>query len=221
MIVVLDPGIGNLHSVLGGLRRVGREAVVISDKEAWDNLRKDADGSVQGVILPGVGAFGDAMTQLRLSGLVSVVEQVVASRIPLLGICVGMQLLFKVSFEHGEHPGLALLPGQVVRFPATAKVPHMGWNDLTSVRSHHPLLQDVAIGDFVYFVHSYYVQADEASDVIAAVSYGGIEVPAVVGRGLVYGTQFHPEKSGKVGETILRNFARLTELERAEVSSPW
>ncbi|GMA58474.1 imidazole glycerol phosphate synthase subunit HisH [Alicyclobacillus sacchari] len=175
--------------------------------------------AVQGVILPGVGAFGDAMAQLRASGLVSVVEQVVALRIPLLGICVGMQLLFTVSSEHGEHRGLDLLPGRVVRFPETAKVPHMGWNDLTSVRSADPLMQDVAVGDFVYFVHSYYVQVDEAKDVIAAASYGGVQVPAVVGRELIYGTQFHPEKSGEVGETILRNFVRMTEAKKTGVSS--
>lgn len=208
MIIVLDPGIGNLHSVLGGLRRVGCEGRVVATRDEWAHGL--AEGTrVQGVVLPGVGAFGDAMSQMRVRGLCDVVQDAVERSIPLLGICLGMQLLFSSSEEHGVFRGLDLIPGHVVRFPDGAKVPHMGWNGLDVRAPHHPLLRDVRQGDYVYFVHSYYAVAERGEDVIASTEYAGVDVPAVVARGRVMGTQFHPEKSGAVGERILANFVRL------------
>ncbi|WP_304457909.1 imidazole glycerol phosphate synthase subunit HisH [Alicyclobacillus sendaiensis] len=208
MIIVLDPGIGNLHSVLGGLRRVGTDGRVVASRGEWEAALRE-QGPVQGVILPGVGAFGDAMSQMRARGLCDVVRDAVARFIPLLGICLGMQLLFTSSEEHGVFRGLDLVPGHVVRFPDGAKVPHMGWNSLELSAPHHPLLRDVREGDYVYFVHSYYAVAERWEDVIARTSYAGVDVPAVVARGRVMGAQFHPEKSGAVGERILANFVRI------------
>ncbi|AEJ42890.1 imidazole glycerol phosphate synthase subunit HisH [Alicyclobacillus acidocaldarius] len=208
MIIVLDPGIGNLHSVLGGLRRVGSEGRVVASRSEWEAAMGE-ERAVQGVILPGVGAFGDAMSQMRLRGLCDVVRDAVARSIPLLGICLGMQLLFTSSEEHGVFRGLDLVPGHVVRFPDGAKVPHMGWNSLEVRAPRHPLLRDVREGDYVYFVHSYYAVAERGEDVIASTSYAGVDVPAVVARVGVMGTQFHPEKSGPVGERILANFVRI------------
>ncbi|MBX6353249.1 MAG: imidazole glycerol phosphate synthase subunit HisH [Thermoflavifilum sp.] len=207
MIAILDPGIGNLRSVQSALRRVGGESVVVQDAEAWARLTVDG-GDVDGVILPGVGAFGDAMFQLKRSGLLGVVRQAVRDGLPLLGICLGMQLLFAISEEHGQHVGLGFLPGRIVRFTGTMKIPHMGWNDLVHVAAH-PLLEGVRRGDFVYFVHSYYARPEQPEHVLAAAEYGGVLVPAVVGHNQVMGTQFHPEKSGEVGERILANFVKL------------
>lgn len=207
MIAILDPGIGNLRSVQSALRRVGGESVVVQDAEAWARLTVDG-GDVDGVILPGVGAFGDAMFQLKRSGLLGVVRQAVRDGLPLLGICLGMQLLFAISEEHGQHVGLGFLPGRIVRFTGTMKIPHMGWNDLLHVAAH-PLLEGVRRGDFVYFVHSYYARPEQPEHVLAAAEYGGVLVPAVVGHNQVMGTQFHPEKSGEVGERILANFVKL------------
>lgn len=207
MIVILDLGIGNLSSVRSALGRVGMDSIVVARSTEWDGLVSQGVG-VQGVILPGVGAFGDAMFQLRTSGLLSVVRKVAREGRPLLGICLGMQLLFGQSEEHGHHIGLGFLPGNVVRFGGGYKVPHMGWNTLTTVQSH-PLLRNVAIGDYVYFVHSYYTILEEPSDLLAATDYAGVQVPAVVARQNVFGAQFHPEKSGSVGEQILSNFASI------------
>lgn len=206
MIALLDLGIGNLSSVQSGFRRAGAATSVVASGREWQALAAQTD--IQGVVLPGVGAFGNAMFQLKSSGLLDVVKKVVKAEVPLLGICLGMQLLFSLSEEHGSHVGLGLLPGRVVKFGNSAKVPHMGWNDLTNV-ARHPLLQGIHVGDMVYFVHSYYAVAQNASDLLAATDYAGVVVPAVVGRGSVLGTQFHPEKSGPVGEIILRNFAAL------------
>ncbi|WP_067618797.1 imidazole glycerol phosphate synthase subunit HisH [Alicyclobacillus acidiphilus] len=208
MIAILDPGIGNLHSVQHGLARAGADTVVIGDATAWERAARQGI-RVDGVILPGVGAFGDAMFQLRHTGFIPIVRDTAEKGVPLLGICLGMQLLFDYSTEHGRHDGLGLLPGSVVRFGQGVKVPHMGWNNLDHVASNHPLLTGVSVGDYVYFVHSYVVQAERPEDVLASATYGDTVVPAVVGRGSVMGTQFHPEKSGDVGETILRNFVRL------------
>ncbi|MCL6516963.1 imidazole glycerol phosphate synthase subunit HisH [Alicyclobacillus sp.] len=207
MIAVLDLGIGNLSSVQSGFLRAGEASAVIHRKEAWDELVAAHD-DVTGVVLPGVGAFGDAMFQLRASGLLNVVRTAVREGRPLLGICLGMQLLFSLSEEHGSHVGLGVFPGKVVRFPNDVKVPHMGWNDLTVVKPH-PLLEGVRKGDFVYFVHSYHAVVQDEANLLAAAQYGRTLVPAVVGKGNVYGTQFHPEKSGPVGERILRNFVGI------------
>jgi len=216
VIAILDLGIGNLSSVQSGLYRVGMDSVVVGRAADWDNLRQGgtdgADAScISGVLLPGVGAFGDAMFQLRASGLLNVVRTVAREGRPLLGICLGMQLLFGMSDEHGSHMGLGFFPGRVVRFAGPAKVPHMGWNTLSTVKSH-PLLSGVQKDDYVYFVHSYYAVLQDATDLIAATDYAGVQVPAVVARKNVYGAQFHPEKSGPVGEQILRNFATICRL---------
>jgi glutamine amidotransferase len=207
MIAVLDPGIGNLLSVQSALRRVGGDSVVVPDADAWARLGQEGV-PVSGVILPGVGAFGDAMFQLRRSGLLGVIRQAVRDGRPILGICLGMQLLFAMSEEHGIHVGLGLLPGRIVRFAGNMKVPHMGWNDLVFV-ADHPLLAGVQRGDCVYFVHSYYARLEDPAHLLAAAEYAGVRVPAVVGRGPVMGTQFHPEKSGPVGERILANFVAI------------
>lgn len=208
MIAIFDPGIGNLQSVQTALARAGEDVVVIDRATTWQSLQQDGT-VIRGVVLPGVGAFGDAMFQLRASGLIPVIRQVAREGLPMLGICLGMQLLFASSEEHGNHVGLGLLPGTVVRFQNDVKIPHMGWNDLDQVETTHPLLAGVQVGDFVYFVHSYYVQAHAAQDVLASALYGKNRVPAVVGHGTVLGTQFHPEKSGRVGERILHNFVSL------------
>lgn len=206
MIALLDMGIGNLSSVRSGLQRAGSEAVVVSKGEQWELLL--ADHEITGVVLPGVGAFGDAMFQLRASGLLAVVRKVVREGRPLLGICLGMQLLFSMSEEHGSHVGIGIFPGTVVRFTKDVKVPHMGWNSLSKV-AKHPLLEGVDRGDYVYFVHSYYAVLQDNAHLLAAAEYGNTLVPAVVSKGSVYGAQFHPEKSGEVGGVILQNFVTL------------
>jgi imidazole glycerol-phosphate synthase subunit HisH len=199
MLVIVDYGVGNLRSVQKALERVGAEAVVSGDPGALEAAR--------GVVLPGVGAFGDGMAQLRARGLVEPVLRHVEAGKPLLGICLGMQLLFEDSEEMGRHAGLDLLPGRVVRFPeGDLKVPHIGWNQL-EVRED-PLTAGIAGGSYAYFVHSYYVAPAEAEDVLATTEYG-IQFAAVVGRGRVWGAQFHPEKSQEVGLRLLQNFARL------------
>ncbi len=207
MIVILDLGIGNLSSVQSGLQRAGSDSALISQSTEWDELTAKRN-DIKGVILPGVGAFGDAMFQLRAAGLLSVVRKVAKEGRPLFGICLGMQLLFSLSEENGSHMGLGFLPGKIVRLQVDAKVPHMGWNDLTYVQPH-PLLHGIAPGDYVYFVHSYYAVLQEEKHLLAASKYAGTTVPAVIGRDMIFGVQFHPEKSGQVGEKILRNFVSI------------
>jgi len=200
-IAIVDYGMGNLHSVAKAVERLGAEALITSDAAAI--LAADA------VILPGVGAFGDAMACLRDTGLGAVVAQAAANAKPLLGICLGMQLLFTRSEEHGDHEGLGLLPGHVVRFQGgTYKVPHMGWNRLQVQQPDSPLFTGLEEGH-VYFVHSYHVQPERATDLLATTSYGGSPVTAIVGRNNVYGMQFHPEKSGEFGMQLLSNFLKL------------
>lgn len=199
MIAIVDYGVGNLRSVQKALERVGAEAVVSGDPGTL--------AAAQGVVLPGVGAFGDGMAQLEARGLVQPVLRQVEAGKPLLGICLGMQLLFEESEEMGLHAGLALLPGRVVRFPeGDLKVPHIGWNQL-QVRDNR-LLAGIGDGSYAYFVHSYYVAAAEAEDVLATTEYG-LQFAAVVGRNRVWGAQFHPEKSQEVGLRLLQNFSQL------------
>jgi glutamine amidotransferase len=199
MIAIVDYGIGNLRSVQKALQRVGATAVVTGDPAALD--------AAQAVILPGVGAFGDGMSLLQARKLVEPVLRQVDRDKPLLGICLGMQLLFEESEEMGRHRGLGLLPGRVVRFPEDdLKVPHIGWNQLRVRKGM--LLDGVANGAHAYFVHSYYAAPEEPADVLATTEYG-IEFASVVGRGKVLGAQFHPEKSQEVGLRLLSNFARL------------
>jgi glutamine amidotransferase len=199
MIAIIDYGMGNLHSVSKAVERLGYEAIVTSDPVQI--LAAD------GAILPGVGAFGDAMEQLKESNLRDVVIRYAGTGKPLLGICLGMQLLFTQSEEHGSHEGLNLLPGDVVRFRGAYKVPHMGWNKLAFIQSASPLFEGLEEGH-VYFVHSYHVKLERESDLLAATDYYQ-PVTAIVGKDNVYGMQFHPEKSGEIGMQLLSNFLNL------------
>ena len=200
MIAIVDYGVGNLFSLKSSLAAIGAEAAVTGDA---DTLRR-ADK----LLLPGVGAFGDAADKLRATGLDRVVIEEAKRGKPLMGICLGMQLLFDKSFEYGEHKGLGLIPGEVrpiaEGIPAGLKVPHIGWNALRFTGNKSPLFRYIKEGDCVYFVHSYHAADCEAS-VIATAEYGA-ELTAAVQRGNVCGCQFHPEKSGRVGLAILRAF---------------
>lgn len=197
MIAVVDYGIGNLGSVTKGFRRAGAEVVLTGDPE---RLRQ-ADA----LVLPGDGAFGAAMAEIEARGLLGVLREATRRGTPLVGICIGMQLLFEESEEHGRHRGLAVLPGRVRRFDGALPVPHMGWNTLRA-RRPHPVLEGVADGAHVYFVHSFYCDAPD--DVVIASSDYGREFPAIVGRGHVLGLQFHPEKSQAVGLRLAANIVR-------------
>lgn len=202
MIAIVDYGVGNLFSLRCSLESLGLKAEVSSVPDVIRNADR--------VILPGVGAFGDAADKLRETGLDRVVIEQAEAGKPLLGICLGMQLLFDKSYEFGEHAGLGLLHGQVIpmkgTIPAGLKIPQMGWNALLVKRSH-PLLKNVREGDCVYFVHSYY--ASDCEDSLVATTEYGIELTAVAANGNVMGCQFHPEKSGKVGLGILSAFAEI------------
>ena len=199
MIAIIDYGVGNLFSLKSSLGRVGAEAAVTGDEQA---LRK-----AEKLILPGVGAFGDARTRLAQTGLDMAICEEAARGKPILGICLGMQLLFERSFEYGEHSGLGLIPVEVVdmapRLPQGLKVPHIGWNALCIKRPEHPLLSDVHEGECMYFVHSFY-----AENTLATAEYG-IDLTAAVARENVMGCQFHPEKSGEAGLRLLRAFCGM------------
>ena len=200
MVGIIDYGVGNLFSLQSSFQAIGEAAFVSSDPA---ELRK-ADR----LVLPGVGAFEDAAAKLRASGLDGFVRQQAAAGKPLLGICLGMQMLFEKSFEYGEHEGLGLLKGQVVpmagKIDPTLKIPHMGWNALEVKQGR--LLAEVD-GQYVYFVHSFYAEGCEAS--LAAVTEYGIPITAAGEQGNIFGCQFHPEKSGNVGLSILRKFCNL------------
>jgi len=195
VIAIVDYGIGNLGSVTKGFRHAGAEVELSGDP---DVLRR-ADA----LVLPGDGAFGATMAEIEARGLVPLLREAVAQGTPLVGICIGMQLLFEESEEHGRHLGLGILPGRVRRFDSSLTVPHMGWNTLRA-RRPHPLLDGIADGAHVYFVHSYY--CDVPDDVVIATSDYGREFAAIVGRGNVLGLQFHPEKSQAVGLRLVANF---------------
>ena len=196
-IAIVDYGIGNLGSAAKAFRHVGAETVLSGDP---DVLRK-ADT----LVLPGDGAFGAAMDELRQRDLLPVLRDAVEQGRTLLGICVGMQLLFEHSEEHGSHRGLGLLPGRVRRFKGELPVPHMGWNRLRR-RQPHPMLDGLEDGAYVYFVHSYFCEA--RPEVVIASSDYGVDFAAIVGRGNVIGVQFHPEKSQAVGLRMIENFVR-------------
>lgn len=201
MIAVIDYGAGNLGSVVNALEHLGVPHVVTDDPAAI--LAAD------GVIFPGVGATADAMENLRARGLVSVLRAVAEGDRPLFGVCVGQQVLFDTSYEGEPHPCLGILPGTVRRFPDTDAliVPHMGWNSVT-LRRHHPLFDGIPDGTEFYFVHSYYCDPGDAALVLGATDYDA-PFAAAIARGNVLATQFHPEKSGRWGLEIYRNFARL------------
>jgi imidazole glycerol-phosphate synthase subunit HisH len=196
-VVVVDYGIGNLGSALKAFRHLGAPAVLSGDPRA---LRGAA-----AIVLPGDGAFGAAMEELRTRALLQPLLDAVGQGTPLLGICVGMQLLFEESEEMGRHPGFGLLPGRVRRLPAGLPVPHMGWNTLRA-RRPHPVMEGLGEEPYVYFVHSYFCAA--APDTVIASTDYGLELPAIVGRGHVLGLQFHPEKSQGVGLRLLGNALR-------------
>ena len=205
MIAIIDYGVGNLFSLTSSFRAIGAEVTVTGDSD----LIRSADK----IVLPGVGAFGDAAKLLQQSGLADVIVEQTRSGKPLLGICLGMQLLLERSFEYGEHKGLGLIPGDVVPIssvvPTDYKVPHIGWNGLHFPKNQpaSPLFRYVKEGDFVYFVHSYFANNCEES-IVATTEYGA-GLTAAVSCGNVCGTQFHPEKSGNVGLNILRAFCEL------------
>jgi glutamine amidotransferase len=201
MIAIIDYQMGNLRSVQKGFEKVGHEAIITSDPAELAKADK--------VVLPGVGAFGDAMAELRRRDLVQPIRDLVASGKPFLGICLGLQLLFDVGFEGGEHEGLGILRGQVVRFelPPEFKVPHMGWNQLT-IRRASPLLTGLSDGVHCYFVHSFYVVPADPGVIATETSYSKPFCSSIWRDNLV-ATQFHPEKSQRDGLRMLQNFAQL------------
>lgn len=202
MIAIIDYGVGNLFSLSSSLNYLGLENEVTGS--AAEIARADR------LILPGVGAFGDAADKLRATGLVNCIREKVDQGAPMLGICLGMQLLFEKSYEYGEHEGLGLIEGQVCplqnELTPPLKVPHIGWNRL-DILQDDPIFRYIQNGDYVYYVHSFYAARCEKSTL--AVSNYGVKVPGVVRQGQVYGMQFHPEKSGRVGLNLLRAFSEL------------
>lgn len=202
MIRIIDYGVGNLFSLRSSLRAIGIDADYTGDPA---EIRK-ADK----LILPGVGAFRDAREALRSTGLDRVVQEEAGKGKPLMGICLGMQMLFDRSYEYGEYEGLGLIPGEIVpmegRIPKDLPIPHIGWNELM-LKQPSPLMKNTANGDYVYFVHSYYAETP-AEYVVATTDYG-VEMTAAVQKDNVYGCQFHPEKSSEVGLSILKAFCEL------------
>ena len=201
MIAIIDYGMGNLRSVQKAFEKVGATARVVPFPRDLANAR--------GIVLPGVGAFGQAMGNLRAIGWVKPLREACARGLPFIGICLGMQLLFESSEEMGQHEGLGILRGDVKRFNGNLKVPQMGWNQIR-VKAVSPLLRDVADGSYAFFVHSYYCAPRDPDLILAATEYG-TEFASVVGRGNVFGAQFHPEKSQSVGLKMLENFARIVD----------
>ena len=203
MVAIVDYGVGNLFSLKSSLKAIGADAVVTADA--------DVLCSADRIILPGVGAFGDAVAKLRATGLDQVVLEQAAAGKPSMGICLGMQMLFEKSYEYGEYDGLGLIPGAIRPIsdviPSDLKIPHIGWNALHFCGEKHPIFKYLKEGDFVYFVHSYYGAQCEES-VIASSEYGA-ELTAAVAKGNVCGCQFHPEKSGSVGLSILKAFCEM------------
>ena len=203
MIGIIDYGVGNLFSLKSSFASLGQEVIVSVDAETLTRADR--------LVLPGVGAFADAAKKLREAGLDQFVIRQVAEGKPLLGICLGMQMLFEKSYEYGEHRGLGILKGQVIpmagKVDPMLKIPHMGWNQLKKLNSQSRLLADVDDGEFVYFVHSFF--ATDCDQSIAAVTDYSIPLTAAVEQGNVFGCQFHPEKSGTVGLRILKRFCNL------------
>ena len=202
MLAIIDYGVGNLFSLVSSLKSIGVDAVITRDPNVIENADR--------LILPGVGAFGDASEKLRLSGLTEIIKNAVKKGTPLMGICLGMQLLFEKSYEYGEHQGLGLLKGNVSgmegTIPKELKIPHIGWNSL-KFTSTSPIFKYINEGDCVYFVHSFY--AVDCEDSLIATAEYGRDLTAAVQKGNVYGCQFHPEKSGSVGLKILKAFSEV------------
>lgn len=207
-LVIVDYGAGNIRSVQKAFEAVGVHAP-ISDEP-------DAVRAADVVVLPGVGAFGDMMGALRARRLVDPIREAAARGKPLLGICVGLQVLFEVGEEMGIHEGLGIFPGRVRRFTVSKKVPHIGWNQI-HLRRGHPVLAGIRAGEYAYFVHSYYPEPDDPDLVLTTTDYE-VDFASICGRGNVVGIQFHPEKSQDVGLRILRNFARWSGVEPQKVA---
>lgn len=201
MIAIIDYGMGNLRSVQKALQKAGADAEIYATPEGLERA--------EALVLPGVGAFGQGMENLRARGFLPAIHQRVENGTPLLGICLGLQLLFEESEEMGRHRGLGLFPGLVKRFGAAPggeplKVPHIGWNQIHAVRPN-ALLEGIPAGSYAYFVHSYYAEPRDASVILATTDYG-LDFASVVGRDHIFGLQFHPEKSQAVGLRMLQNF---------------
>lgn len=200
MIAIINYGMGNLRSVQAGLEYAGQKALVTDDP------KKIADAPA--VVLPGVGAFCDAISRLRETGLGDAFREAVGSGKPCLGICLGLQLLFSESEEGGLYRGLDIMQGRVIRFSNRLKVPHIGWNQINIKKPESPIFQGVPDGSHMYFVHSYYVQPSDP-DVIAATTDYGIDFTSMIAKDNLFATQFHPEKSQKIGLQLLRNFGAM------------
>ncbi|MCD7826934.1 MAG: imidazole glycerol phosphate synthase subunit HisH [Clostridiales bacterium] len=204
MTAIINYGVGNLFSLTGSLKHLGIEAEVTADRETIENADR--------IILPGVGAFADAKQKLEDTGLIPVLNEQVAYGKPLLGICLGMQMLFEKSYEYGEHTGLGYIEGDICPLtedlPNNLKVPHIGWNRLIIKDKSNPLLKYTSEGDYAYYVHSYYAKNCEES--VVAYSEYYVNVPGLVCNKNVFGTQFHPEKSGKIGLKMLTAFNEVT-----------
>ncbi len=198
-VVLIDAGSGNLHSVRKALTRVGGQVTITRDPEVVRRAPR--------LVLPGVGAFGDFMQGLREPGLDQAVREAVAQGVPMLGICVGMQALFQVGYEMGTHQGLGLLAGDVVRFPDDVgeKVPHTGWNQIHIVQPS-PLLEGIPNAAYVFFNHSYYCRPTQEAVVVTRTDFGRLDYVSMVQQGPLFGVQFHPEKSQRVGLRLLHNF---------------
>lgn len=199
MIAIIDYGMGNLRSVQKGFEKVGHKANITSNPE---DVRK-----AEKVVLPGVGAFGDAMHNLREAGMIDVIDETVKAGKPFLGICLGLHLMFDTSEEFGLHEGLGILPGMVKLLPPGLKVPHIGWNQI-EIQKHDAILKGIPEGSAFYFVHSYYVLPDKPEQITTLTDYG-IKFASIVSRDNVFGIQFHPEKSSTLGLSILKNFGEL------------
>lgn len=200
MIAIVDYDVGNLKNVYTALGDVGLSGTITRDKKVLD--------AADAIILPGVGAFSDAMDNLRKFDLIDALNNHVKKGKILMGICLGMQLLFDKSYEDGEFSGLSYIPGEIVKFDAPGiKIPHMGWNNLV-INRDSPLVKNIGTEDYVYFVHSYYAKPDSFDDVVAYAEYS-VKVPAIVQKDNVIGMQFHPEKSSNVGFQLLTNFKEM------------
>jgi glutamine amidotransferase len=199
LISIIDYGVGNLRSVQKAFEVLGVEAVITEDK----NVIKES----RGIILPGVGAFPDAMKELQSKGLVDIIKEEAENGKPILGICLGMQLLFEVGYEVEETKGLGLIKGSIDKITGDVKIPHMGWNNLELV-NECKVLEGLSSDSYAYFVHSFYATVTNKENLNATTFYG-TRIPAVVSNGNVIGIQFHPEKSGKVGMQILKSFGEL------------
>lgn len=209
-VVIVDYDAGNLRSVVRAVAHAGVEATVSADAATVEGARA--------LILPGVGAAADTMAKLRERSLVEPVQEYIASDRPFLGVCMGMQALFEVSEEGGEHPCLEVLPGRIVRFPHGLTVPHMGWNTVHRALPH-PVFEGIPQDAYFYFVHSYHPAPTQSAYVVGETEYGGERFPSVVGKGNLLGTQFHPEKSGAAGLRLYANFLRLA-LESGSIAPP-